>query len=293
MTTLRLASIPIRASLNTDHLRKYPMLLEALSARLHSNILALFVLAVTAVTPIARSDENDSGKPTAGPLPETQFVNPIAEGADPWVTRDERSLKYYWCMSEGNRAIAVHASDSITSLGPKQIVWRAPNEGPFSREVWAPELHQIDNRWFIYFAASDGQNKNHRAYVLASRTTDPLGEYDLHGPLVTGDSADRTGNTADAHLRQQRFPVGVYRGKRKGTRTERGASSSQVGRTNVCHVFMWWLVATNLSSWDARTDRRKSTRSEGMEKVPRACFPKHDRNLWRRALVLCPVTRRS
>ena len=166
------------------------MFRETLSSRLHRKTFALFVLAVTAAAPKARSAENDADNSTVGPLPGTQFVNPIAEGADPWVTRDESSLKYYWCMSEGNRAIAVHASDSITSLGPKQIVWNAPETGPVSREVWAPELHRIDNRWFIYFAASDGQNKNHRAYVLASRTADPLGEYDLHGPLATGDSAN-------------------------------------------------------------------------------------------------------
>ncbi|MEC8863170.1 MAG: glycosyl hydrolase family 43, partial [Planctomycetota bacterium] len=47
------------------------------------------------------------------------FVNPIAEGADPWVIRDPRSQRYLWCMSEGNRAIAIHSSLSVTSLGRK------------------------------------------------------------------------------------------------------------------------------------------------------------------------------
>jgi GH43 family beta-xylosidase len=39
----------------------------------------------------------------------------------------------------------------------------------------------------IYFAASDGKNENHLAYALQSKTDDPLGEYDLHGPFDTGD----------------------------------------------------------------------------------------------------------
>ncbi|MFT5409587.1 MAG: GH43 family beta-xylosidase, partial [Verrucomicrobiales bacterium] len=35
-------------------------------------------------------------------------------------------------------------------------------------------------------AASDGKNKNHLAYALESKTEDPLGEYELHGPFQTG-----------------------------------------------------------------------------------------------------------
>ncbi len=124
-----------------------------------------------------------------GPLPSDQFVNPIGEGADPWVIRDPNADRYLWCFSEGNRAIAVHASDHLTSFGEKHIVWRAPASGRYSREVWAPELHFLDGRWVIYFAASDGKNENHLAYSLQSKTADPLGEYTLHGPFETGDTA--------------------------------------------------------------------------------------------------------
>ncbi|MFO0999203.1 MAG: glycoside hydrolase family 43 protein [Planctomycetaceae bacterium] len=127
-----------------------------------------------------------AGEAHAGQYVEGQFVNPIGEGADPWVVRDPDANRYLWCFSDGNRAIAVHTSNSLTSLGKKHIVWEAPASGPYSREVWAPELHWIQNRWYIYFAASDGQNRNHLAYVLRSKTKDPLGDYELHGPLATG-----------------------------------------------------------------------------------------------------------
>ena len=69
------------------------------------------------------------------------FVNPIGEGADPWVIRDPNNDRYLWCFSDGNRGIAIHASRNLTSIGEKHVVWRAPESGPFSREVWAPELH--------------------------------------------------------------------------------------------------------------------------------------------------------
>jgi GH43 family beta-xylosidase len=126
----------------------------------------------------------------ADDFPAGHFTNPIGEGADPWVVRDPNAPRYLWCFSEGNRAIAIHTSDSPASLGRKHIVWRAPDDGPTSKEVWAPELHWLDQRWHLYFAPSDGQNRNHRTYVLRSRTTDPLGEYDLHGPLATGEGPD-------------------------------------------------------------------------------------------------------
>jgi GH43 family beta-xylosidase len=123
--------------------------------------------------------------PRSHPLPSGAFVNPIAEGADPHVVRDGR--RYLWCQSEGNTGVAIWESDRLTSFGTKHVVWTAPAQGPYSRQVWAPELHHLDGRWYVYVAASDGDNASHRAYVLASDSDDPLGSYTLHGPLDTGD----------------------------------------------------------------------------------------------------------
>lgn len=113
------------------------------------------------------------------------FLNPIAEGADPWVIRQGNA--YFWCASDGNRAIAIHRSDRLTTLGEKHIVWRAPDTGPYSRQLWAPELHRLDGRWYVYVAASDGKNENHRTIVLESAGDDPLGPYQLKSELYTGD----------------------------------------------------------------------------------------------------------
>lgn len=124
-------------------------------------------------------------------LPPGKFVNPIAEGADPWVLRDPNGDRYLWCQSEGNRGIAICTSDVLTSLGEKHVVWHAPDDGPYSEQVWAPELHFLDGRWHVYFAASDGDNANHLTYVLRSESDDPLGDYQLHGPLTTGEGDDQ------------------------------------------------------------------------------------------------------
>ncbi len=120
--------------------------------------------------------------------PADTFVNPIAEGADPWVVK--HGNRYIWCTSEGNRGVSLWISDRLTSLGTRHEVWTAPENGPYSKEVWAPEIHLLDGRWHIYVAASDGNNANHLAYVLRSRDEDPLSPYTLHGPLPTGDGED-------------------------------------------------------------------------------------------------------
>ncbi|MEQ6902583.1 glycoside hydrolase family 43 protein [Nocardioides sp. YIM 152588] len=120
------------------------------------------------------------------PLPAGWFVNPVAEGADPYLVRD--GDRYLWCQTEGDRGVAVGVSRSATRVGDRRVVWRAPADGPTSAEVWAPELVRLDGRWHIYLAASDGHDRTHRAYVLVADTDDPQGAYTLHGPLSTGDA---------------------------------------------------------------------------------------------------------
>ncbi|HPQ85182.1 MAG TPA: glycoside hydrolase family 43 protein [Actinomycetota bacterium] len=116
------------------------------------------------------------------------IVNPIMEGADPSVIR--HNDEYLWCFADGNRSVALHRGPDLHAPGPKHVVWTAPQKGPASQELWAPEIHSIDGRWYIYFAASDGNNANHRVFVLVSDRQDPFGAYELRGPLYTGDDPD-------------------------------------------------------------------------------------------------------
>ncbi|HYH56253.1 MAG TPA: glycoside hydrolase family 43 protein, partial [Anseongella sp.] len=56
----------------------------------------------------------------------------------------------------------------------RTVVFKPPAGTPYSRGIWAPELHQINGRWYIYFAADDGKNENHRLYVLENASEDPM-----------------------------------------------------------------------------------------------------------------------
>jgi GH43 family beta-xylosidase len=116
------------------------------------------------------------------------FVNPIAPGADPWVVFHEGF--YYWCFSEGDAAVAVYRSERLTERGERVIVWRAPANGPHSQQVWAPELHRLDGRWYIYLAASNGRNETHRMIVLESVGDEPTSEFRFKAELYTGDNIE-------------------------------------------------------------------------------------------------------
>jgi GH43 family beta-xylosidase len=121
------------------------------------------------------------------------FTNPIAAGADPWVVL--HNGYYYWCLSQNGNGVAICKSDALTSLGNRHVVWRAPATGPHSKEIWAPELHFLDGRWYIYVAADDGDNANHRMITLESATDDPLSAYTFKAELYTGDNiAKKTKN---------------------------------------------------------------------------------------------------
>jgi GH43 family beta-xylosidase len=123
------------------------------------------------------------------------FANPVGEGADPWVVRENG--QYYLSASDGG-AIWIYRSATLTS--PKQNgvkVWAAPDTGWNRMNVWAPELHHIGARWYVYYAAgrSGPPYIAQRAGVLESVSDDPQGPYVDRGQLYTGDSiATRTGN---------------------------------------------------------------------------------------------------
>ncbi|MHC4251535.1 MAG: glycoside hydrolase family 43 protein [Planctomycetota bacterium] len=112
------------------------------------------------------------------------FTNPVAPGGqDPWVVR--QAGRYHFCSSGGGR-IWVNVSKGLLDVVKQRgrAVW-APEAGkPWSKQLWAPELHKLQGRWYIYVAASDGRNENHRMYCLRAKTADPAGAYELMGKVA-------------------------------------------------------------------------------------------------------------
>lgn len=119
--------------------------------------------------------------------PGATFRNPIlpAPAADPWVIFQEGA--YYSCESRQQESIWVRKASCFTELHQSEgtMVWTPPAFGANSKSVWAPELHLIEDRWYIYYAADDGLNENHRMWVLEGLTKDPTGPYRCRGCLET------------------------------------------------------------------------------------------------------------
>nr|WP_235205255.1 glycoside hydrolase family 43 protein [Oleiagrimonas soli] len=94
------------------------------------------------------------GGALAKPPPET-FVNPLLpSGPDPWVIRHDGF--YYYMNTLGNR-IALWKTRDLAKLDQVKpvTVWRARKSGPGSISLWAPELHFIDGKWYLYFSAAE------------------------------------------------------------------------------------------------------------------------------------------
>lgn len=113
------------------------------------------------------------------------FTNPIVlSGQDPWVI--QYSNHYYFCQSV-RRSIRVAKADELQHIGdgPWATVWAPSPDTAYSKDLWAPELHYLRGGWYIYLAADDGENRNHRIYVLQGTTQDPQSAFTFKGHLVT------------------------------------------------------------------------------------------------------------
>ena len=122
------------------------------------------------------------------------FTNPVWDGADPWMVKQGND--YIYCYSSNN-SIVLSKSKKMTQKGELKKVWTAPATGWNRACVWAPEIHFISNRWYVYYAAGESGPPfiHQRTGVLRSKTADVFSDYEDMGVLYTGDnSADPSTN---------------------------------------------------------------------------------------------------
>ncbi|MEO8819689.1 MAG: family 43 glycosylhydrolase [Ginsengibacter sp.] len=112
------------------------------------------------------------------------YTNPLLpSGADPWVTY--RDGYYYYTNTTGDN-ITLWKTKNIVDLksAEKKVVWTPPATGPYSKEIWAPEIHYLQGKWYVYFAGDSGNNFDHRMYVIENSSKDPLkGTWEMKGEL--------------------------------------------------------------------------------------------------------------
>lgn len=159
-------------------------------------------------------------------MPAATFTNPLLpSGPDPWITRDGRL--YYYMHTLGNR-LAIRRTTDVSKLAQaaEVTVWTPPKTGPNAQSIWAPELHRIDGKWYIYYsaAASGHDDDDHRGvFVLENASPDPLaGDWIDRGRINT----DRPGidGTVFAHGGQRYFAYSPYVGPDSVVRIARMAN---------------------------------------------------------------------
>lgn len=102
------------------------------------------------------------------------FTNPLLpSGPDPY--NFFKDGYYYYTNSTGSN-VTIWKTKSIADLksAEKKVIWKAPATGPYSKEIWAPEILFLRGKWYAYFAADDGDNNNHRMYVIENASQDPM-----------------------------------------------------------------------------------------------------------------------
>ena len=91
---------------------------------------------------------------------------------------------FYYYMSTTGANLTILKTKDITDLkhAERKVVWTPLPNGMFSKDIWAPELHFLDGKWYIYFSADDGHDVMHRNWVLENSSADPLnGEWVMKG----------------------------------------------------------------------------------------------------------------
>ena len=104
-------------------------------------------------------------------------------GQDPWVVAHDGALLLVQSAG-GNRRIVIKRFKDLERMdrNTETVIWAPRGHG---HQLWAPELHAIEGRWYLYFTASDGRAANHRTYALVA--DDPLGPYELAGAVADPD----------------------------------------------------------------------------------------------------------
>lgn len=105
-------------------------------------------------------------------------------GAEPWAIY--YNGKYYYTQGEGDKIILRRISDINKLISAKEKTVWIPKEESNAHHLWAPEIHRINDKWYIYFPADDGNMDNHQIYVIENSSEDPFkGEFEMKGRIQT------------------------------------------------------------------------------------------------------------
>ncbi len=101
----------------------------------------------------------------------------IEQRADPYVVKSEAGKYYFTASVPEYDRIVLRCSDTLYELkdAVEKEIWHKHETGLMSQHIWAPELHYLFGKWYIYFAASQKEDIwALRPYVLECDSEDPM-----------------------------------------------------------------------------------------------------------------------
>lgn len=125
---------------------------------------------------------------------ELRVIKPLIEQrADPFICRHSDGYYYFVASVPEYNRIEIRRAQDLEGLitSAPIVIWRKRETGILSANIWAPELHFIDGKWYVYFAAAHTSETteglfDHRMYVLENENTNPLeGSWTERGQVRT------------------------------------------------------------------------------------------------------------
>lgn len=107
----------------------------------------------------------------------TKYNKPfIEQRADPYVFKHTDGYYYFTASVPKYDRIILRRSKTLEGLKTAEeiTIWTKHDKGELSCHIWAPEIHFIDNKWYIYFAAGNIDDIwAIRPYVLECNSENP------------------------------------------------------------------------------------------------------------------------
>ena len=99
----------------------------------------------------------------------------------------------YYLTSTTWTDVQITAASTIEGLKTSEahVIWSDRSNPERACNFWAPEMHNVDGRWYLYFSSSVCNEDwgivlpSLRVYVLGGGTENPLsGDYEMLGPII-------------------------------------------------------------------------------------------------------------
>lgn len=103
----------------------------------------------------------------------------ILQRADPYVLKHTDGTYYFTASVPAYDRIVLRKSDDLAGLqdAAEYTIWEKHTSGPMSKHIWAPELHYLFGKWYIYFAGGEEEDIwKIRPYVLECQGDDPIND---------------------------------------------------------------------------------------------------------------------